>query len=278
MADGTTRTANEDLITATGHPEHVHDFHQLLYAPLGRITVTTPDGAHELTSPQALWIPAGIPHSARFDPESLVLAEPFEVAEHRLPFTRATPVRLDDTTRRHLLARYRGAAGEAEDAALFTALTCAPTRRDARLPLPQPTSEAARAVAAGLLRRPDDQRTAEEWAESLYVSSTSLRRTFRTETGISFSEWRTRARLNRSLEPLGRGHQVGTVAARVGFTSTNGFILAFRRHFGCTPGAWAREATAPSPRTSTPGPGLAPAPQPASRRRLDSPRALGDFR
>ncbi|WP_051715989.1 helix-turn-helix transcriptional regulator [Streptomyces bikiniensis] len=241
MADSGTRTAGEELITAAGHPTHAHDFHQLLYAPLGRITVTTPDGEHELASPLALWLPAGTPHSARFDPESLVLAEPFDPAVHHLPFTRTTAIRLGDTVRRQLLARTRGADAEADDAAMFAALTCARTRRDARLPLPRPTSEAARTVARTLLRRPDDPRTATEWAESLYVSSTSLRRAFRTETGIAFSEWRTRVRLNHSLELLTQGHQVGAVAAKVGFTSTNGYILAFRRHFGRTPGAWTKE-------------------------------------
>lgn len=92
-------------------------------------------------------------------------------------------------------------------------------------------------MAGALLRSPEDQRTATEWAESLHTSSTSLRRAFRNETGLAFSEWRTRVRLNRSLDLLDRGHQVGT-AARVGFVSTNGYIMAFRRHFGCTPGAW----------------------------------------
>ncbi|GGY40563.1 AraC family transcriptional regulator [Streptomyces omiyaensis] len=250
MADRMTQTTDEDLITATGHPTHAHDYHQLLYAPLGRITVTTPDGEHELTSPLALWLPAGTPHSARFDPESLVLAESFDPALHRLPFARTTAVHLDGAARRHLLARTRGEGAEVDDAVMFAALTCARNHRDARLPLPRPTSEAARAVAGTLLRSPDDQRTATEWAESLYVSATSLRRAFRAETGIAFSEWRTRVRLNHSLALLSRGHQVGAVAAKVGFTSTNGYILAFRRHFGRTPGVWIKEHEGRSPAPS----------------------------
>ncbi|GHA87629.1 AraC family transcriptional regulator [Streptomyces termitum] len=248
MADHRTRTPDEVRITATGHPTHTHDFHQLLYAPLGRITVTTPDGEHALSSPVALWLPAGTPHSARFDPESLVLAEPFDPVAHPLPFARATAVRLDGDAHRRLLARTRGDGEEDGRAGLFAALTRTGTGHAARLPLPHPTGEATRAVAGALLRRPDDPRTATEWAESLYVSSTSLRRAFRTETGLAFSEWRTRARLNHSLDLLTRGQQVGTVAARVGFTSANGYIMAFRRHFGRTPGAWTREHTGRSAR------------------------------
>ncbi|MFB7253030.1 hypothetical protein [Streptomyces nojiriensis] len=33
-----------------------------------------------------------------------------------------------------------------------------------------------------------------------------------------------------------------SVAARVGFVSTDGYILAFRRHFGQTPGAYVRSS------------------------------------
>ncbi len=92
------------------------------------------------------------------------------------------------------------------------------------------------------MRNPGDPRTASEWAESLYTSSTSLRRAFRAETGLAFSEWRTRLRLNHSLHLLAAGHMVSTVAARVGFVSTNGYILAFRRYFGETPGAYVKRS------------------------------------
>ncbi|NEE40338.1 helix-turn-helix domain-containing protein, partial [Streptomyces sp. SID7982] len=59
---------------------------------------------------------------------------------------------------------------------------------------------------------------------------------------LAFSEWRTRLRLNHSLHLLAAGHMVSTVAARVGFVSTNGYILAFRRYFGETPGAYVKRS------------------------------------
>ncbi|MFF0273315.1 MULTISPECIES: helix-turn-helix transcriptional regulator [unclassified Streptomyces] len=233
----TSAAADEDFITAGGHPPHAHDFHQLLYVALGRISVSAAGAAHELTPSVALWIPAGTPHSARFHPDSLVLAEPFDPGAHELPYAEPTVVRIDEAQRRLLLARTRGGGSGADEASAFALLTGSPS---AALPVPRPTSESARSVAGALLRRPDDQRTATEWAESLHTSSTSLRRAFRNETGLAFSEWRTRVRLNRSLDLLNRGHMVSTAASRVGFVSTNGYILAFRKHFGCTPGAWVK--------------------------------------
>jgi AraC-like DNA-binding protein len=40
---------------------------------------------------------------------------------------------------------------------------------------------------------------------------------------------------NRSQDLLAEGRLVSMAAARVGFASTNGYILAFRRYFGQTP-------------------------------------------
>ncbi|MFF1483686.1 helix-turn-helix domain-containing protein [Streptomyces sp. NPDC058319] len=240
-AHGTPEHTDDSCVTTEGHPVHVHDFHQFLYVPLGRIVVTVRDADHVLSPAVGLWIPAGVPHSARFDPDSLVVSESFEAERYRLPCTRASVVPVGEARRRLLLARMRSSGATPEDTALFAELA----GDERRLPLPRPVSTAARAVAVALLRDPGDQRTATEWAEALYTSSTSLRRAFRVETGLSFSEWRTRARLNRSLALLAEGHQVGAVAARVGFVSANGFILAFRRHFDRTPGAYVRERTAP---------------------------------
>ncbi|MEU1282560.1 AraC family transcriptional regulator [Streptomyces sp. NPDC005805] len=230
------RTAEVDdgFIAAEGHPTHVHTFHQFHFVPLGRITVTALGTDHLLSPAVALWMPAGVPHSARFEPDSLVLTEAFEADEHTLPYTAPAVVNVTGAQRRLLLARMRSSRREHDEAAVFAALTGGP---EECLPLPEPTSAAALAVARELRTRPADPRTATEWATGLHTSSTSLRRAFRTETGLSFSEWRTRLRLNRSLDLLAQGYLVGSVAARVGFTSTNGYILAFRKHFGRTPGA-----------------------------------------
>ena len=55
-----------------GHsrPEHVHDVAQLLYAESG-VMLLVSDGIPRLVPPhQALWIPAGIPHSLTFITET----------------------------------------------------------------------------------------------------------------------------------------------------------------------------------------------------------------
>ncbi|MFC9811363.1 AraC family transcriptional regulator [Streptomyces virginiae] len=232
--------ADDSLITTGGHPPHVHDFHQFLYVPLGAIAVSALGQDHELTASVALWIPAGVVHSARFGPDAVVVSESFDAAQFDLPYAEPTPVNVTDAQRALLLGRMRSSTAEPDDPKAFAVLAAA---HPDSLPLPQPVSPAALAVARGLARDPSDGRTATQWAAGLYTSSTSLRRAFRAETGMAFSEWRTRLRLNHALYLLDQGQLVGLVAAQVGFVSTNGFILAFRRYFGRTPGSYVQQQT-----------------------------------
>ncbi|WP_218005845.1 helix-turn-helix transcriptional regulator [Actinomadura hibisca] len=234
-----------DEVEAWGHLTHVHEFHQFLYVPLGWISVTALGRSHRLSGATALWIPAGVPHSARFGDDALIISEDFDADRHRPPFDAPTTVTVTEPQHRLLLSGLRGTPPSDDE--LFAALM---TGHRPCLPLPRPTSAVAAAVARDLDREPGDARTVEEWARDYYTSSTSLRRAFRVETGLPFSEWRTRLRLNRSLDLLDQGYRVGAVAARIGFASTNGYILAFRRHFDQTPGAYLRD-TLPAPRRAT---------------------------
>ncbi|MFD4135973.1 helix-turn-helix domain-containing protein [Streptomyces goshikiensis] len=230
--------ADDGVIDAGGHPPHVHTFHEFLYVPMGHIVVSAQGREFELGASAALWIPAGVLHSARFGDDAVIAVEAFEAEDFTLPYAEVTTVGVSDGQRKLLLGRLRSTRGVEGDREVFARL-CA-THPDS-LPLPQPTSTNAAMVARELSRTPGDARTATEWAAELYTSSTSLRRAFLAETGLAFSEWRTRLRLNHSLCLLEQGQLVSAVAAQVGFVSTNGYILAFRRYFGCTPGAYVRQ-------------------------------------
>lgn len=58
------------------------------------------------------------------------------------------------------------------------------------------------------------------------------------ETGVTFSAWRQRARVMRSLELLAAGQPVGTVAPDLGYSTASAFIAVFRLAFGSTPAAY----------------------------------------
>jgi AraC-like DNA-binding protein len=221
---------------AWGHDPHVHDEHQLLYTPIGHAVIEADGRDHHLSRTVALWIPAGVWHGARFDADCLVESLYFDAGVFEPPAAGATLVPVCARRLILLLAELRAVREDGSPSrGLYEAFTSGP----ATLALPEPRSPVPTAVAAALLAAPADQRTAEQWADAFFVSSTTLRRGFVAETGLTFSEWRTRARLNASLELLAAGSMVSAVAHRVGFTSANGFILAFRRYFGQTPKAFA---------------------------------------
>ena len=223
----------EPAFGSWGHDPHRHDFHQFLYAAVGHAIVWAEEQPFRLSSGVGLWIPVGTWHSARFDSDCLIESIAFDPDEMVLPFTRCTEIGVPAGRRRVILAHLREDGEPTRE--LFEALV-----DDARpLPLPDPRTAVPLAVAAGLKAAPQDPRTATEWALSLYTSPTTLRRAFVAETGLTFSEWRTRLRLNASIDLLAQGLMVAAVAQRVGFTSTNGFILAFRRYFDQTPKAYA---------------------------------------
>ena len=103
--------------------------------------------------------------------------------------------------------------------------------------LPMPCDERLQRIARALLKHPEDGRTINEWARWAGSTCRTLSRRFPKETGLSFTEWRQRARLMRSLEMLAEGQSVTSIALELGYNSVSGFIALFRRKFGVTPAA-----------------------------------------
>lgn len=68
------------------------------------------------------------------------------------------------------------------------------------------------------------------------VSGRTLARLFRRETGMTFTEWKTRLRLLESVERLARGASVTEVAFDLGYSSTSSFVYMFRSNLGVPPG------------------------------------------
>jgi AraC-like DNA-binding protein len=105
------------------------------------------------------------------------------------------------------------------------------------IPLPRDTR--TRLVAEALLSDPSDDRSLEDWGRHVGASARNLSRLFVAETGMSFSTWRTRARMRRAIEWLAADHTVAYVSRRSGYATPSAFVQAFRRELGRTPGEFA---------------------------------------
>src|SRR4051794_4844402 len=189
-----------------GHriPWHEHDWHQLVYASEGFLTVHVPGASWVVPIDRGVWVPAATQHAlemrTRTTLDTLYLAP--GVVE--LP-ARPHVVHANALVReliRHITAR--GAldvAGDSADARLALVLVDQLRTLDAApLELRDPLD--ARARDAPALLRDDPSLTLESVASKVGASRRTLERLMRAETRMSFGQWRQRAQLLRALELL----------------------------------------------------------------------------
>ena len=219
---------------------HRHDVDELLWGTRGSLVVETSGGFHAVPWTVGLWIPAREPHRVTASPGT------------EFACTFLSP-RLGPPPRRDV-----GAVGiPAAARALFEELAQRDmdpgTRRIAERLLPRlldraelihldlslPEDDRARRIADAVRTDSADSRTLREWGSIVGASERNLSRLFRRETGLSFAEWRTRARMLAAVEMLAAGLPVGTVGRRVGYSTPSAFVQAFRRELGTTPGTFA---------------------------------------
>lgn len=223
-------------------PSHEIDWHshprfQLVYAARGVMTVDTHDATWVVPPQRAVWMPPAVPHrlkaSGTVELRSLyvrpdaaagmpVTCEVLEVT----PLLRELILRATELPHEYDV---RGPAGRIMRLVLdeLAALN--------RLPyhLPMPKTAPLAPLCRRLLESPGDTTTLAELADG--ISSRTIARHFRRETGMSFAEWRRRARLLRALAWIAEGRPIVAVAMELGYDSPSAFSAMFRRELGAPP-------------------------------------------
>jgi AraC-like DNA-binding protein len=103
--------------------------------------------------------------------------------------------------------------------------------------LPLPSDARALAAANDILTNPGAGAMTDDVARRSGLSTRTLERLFRSETGMTFGLWRQKARLLESMRVLADGKSVTDAALEAGYASVSAYIAAFKQTFGCTPGA-----------------------------------------
>ncbi len=221
-------------------PAHVHEEGMFVLVHEGLVMVES--GARVLTVlPGSLgWIPPGVQHGARWFGEARgsFLQVRLDACGRLPPYCRSWPSsKLIEALIDRFTAGAWHASPPAYQAQLFEVLLEEIRQRDseASVPLPMPVDPRLQDLANTLLDTPDDTAGIDEWAQRLNMSSRTLMRRFRQETGVTLGQWRQQARLLRALEMLFRGGSVTQAALSVGYESTSAFIGSFRTAFGMTP-------------------------------------------
>jgi AraC-like DNA-binding protein len=231
-------------------PPHAHDWHQLIYASQGVMTVRTTPGTWVVPPHRAVWVPAGFEHSIEMSGSVLMqtlylrpeLSDSLPrdcTAVNVSPLLRELILHITDP---ETLAR-GSAVRDRLLGVLLDQLEALPT---IPLQLPVPRDPRAVRVAEWLRKNPDAPGLLKQVARRAGASVRTLERLFRAETGMTFGKWRQQLRLLHALRELAAGRPVTVVALEVGYDSPSAFIAMFRSALGTTPTRYFANATGTS--------------------------------
>lgn len=220
--------------------KHKHDWHQVVYAISGVLTVVA-DGQSFVISPdKAAWISAGTVHQVG----SFLGAEyhSFWLADNPggILSERAVGIFSVSPLLKALIVEAAKIYGKQDDGGYFKRIYRLVLDQLYRAnllssALPWPKSTALSKLCETLYVDPTDSRGPEQWGAELGMSGRTLARRFLTETGMPLRTWRRQLRLFRAIELLESGMNVTGIALELGYSSTSAFIYAFRTEMKCSP-------------------------------------------
>lgn len=229
----------EDYANGDVTPRHQHPNAQLIHAVRGVMVVDTDYGQWVVPPTRGLWMPAGIDHTIRM------------VGEVKMRTAYINTIKVPKLPKQCVVLKISPLLRELIIAVIDVPIPYAPDSRAGRLArllideiqqmgtlplhLPMPSDKRLLEICNAISSTPDDNTTASEWARRLHVDPKTIQRLFLRETGMTFGQWRTQARLLLALERLAAGDKVLNVAIDLGYESPSAFATMFRKQFGVAP-------------------------------------------
>lgn len=214
---------------------HEHRRAQVLYAATGVMQVETADGAWTIPTARAVLIPSMTRHQVTM---TGVSTRSLYIEPAAMPWFPARCQAVDVSTLLRALIleavemepRYIEHSRDAAVAALLLhelkSLTPLP------LDVPLPSDPRLRGLCETFLQKPDVHDPPARWCAALNVSERTLARLFQRGTGLSFSQWRQRACVLRSLPHLTAAMPVTRIAALLGYDNPAAYTAAFKKLLG----------------------------------------------
>ena len=226
-------------------PEHAHGSDQLIYAISGVMEVGSDRGLWVIPPQFALWISARTPHRIRMPGAVSMRTLYFRPALLARPDSPCTVLQVTPLLRELVLETVRLRRLRARNACerALRDLLLAQLKKASPMPtfIRMPEEGRALRVALGAMQDARQSKSLGALAKDAGGSVRTIQRIFRKETGTDFDSWRRQLRLTKAIELLIAGRSVKEVAFSVGYRQPSAFVETFRRTFGSTPRAWARE-------------------------------------
>ncbi len=219
---------------------HTHQLGQLLYASSGIMQVMA-EGAIWITPPQrAVWIPPGTVHALKVI-HTVTLRNVYFAPRIISGLPASCQVMAITPLMRELIAEavtfptlYDPDGMEGRLCRLI--LDLLKTAPAAPLHLPVPDHGPIQKIAAYLKDHPSDKTTLEAWAARLGTTSRTLARNFKSQTDMTFGQWRQQARLLEALSRIAGNRPIAHIAQDLGYSSQSAFSAMFKKALGVTPG------------------------------------------
>jgi AraC-like DNA-binding protein/quercetin dioxygenase-like cupin family protein len=230
-----------DYVSGHETGSHRHPRAQLLFATAGVMRITTDTALFTVPPGTGLWVPADTLHAVRMGGDVRMRAL-FLRADAAVSGPSAATVIAVSPLLRELILTVCGepvvwdARGPTR---LVAALALHEIGRAGTRDLSLPACRDVRLarVAQALMADPADPRDLAEHALAAGASVRTLARLFRSETGMSFQQWRRQLRMTEALAAIAQGVPPARAGAAVGYASAPAFGAAFLRTFGTTPAA-----------------------------------------
>ena len=224
---------------------HEHSRAQLLYASSGVMTVKTDSGIWVVPPLRAVWIPAYTRHEIEVSGNLAMRTLYIDPTYYTGPSDRCSVMAVSPLLKELILyavglPRLYPLVGQ-EERLFKVLLDQISNMKTAPLELQIPTDIRLRKIYAHLSNNPGDNRTLEDWGKKVGATGRTLARHFRSETGMSFAQWRQQIRILEALKRLGMKESVTAVAIELGYDSPSAFISMFKKTVGKTPGQYFAE-------------------------------------
>jgi AraC-like DNA-binding protein len=215
-------------------PPRARDWHQLIYATRGVMTVRTEECAWVVPPHRAVWIPAHVRY--RVEMTGAVAIRVIYVRAGLRGIGKACAVVNVTPLLRELIVRtvkWSVLDHRVPEQKRLIGVLLDELRLLRTVPLQLPVPRDLRAVRFAELA--GKGLSTEEMLRESGASRRTMERLFHVETGMSLGRWLRRQKVLDALRRLAEGESVKNVGAGLGYNAASAFIAMFRKELGQTP-------------------------------------------